>query len=787
MPTAVKNAREIIATIDDFRTLARKTKQELLPPQVGYAGQNIRFNEEYGSFEKRKSRAKYVDMATLGTSPITFADRYYKNSDSTKTLIIAYSTLLKIGDDDAGTFDTNIETGLTTGLRWKSLTFKDYWYGCNGTDNPRFYDGSNVEEMGSPQPDAVTVHSFSGTGLTGDYYYKITYLLNDYQEGSASDASAKMSPSNQGVKLTIPVSGNSRVTKRYLYRTKAGGSIYYFNQEIDNNTDTTVTDTTADTSLDTTILAPTDYGVPGAFKYMCLHKSRIFGFRIAGNLSRVIYSDLRSGTSYPDVFPANNYFDIIKDNGEEGTVIMEDNFGQLICMKPSAVVKISTDTDDPVGWSGFTDILSVHGCEAPYSAVKTHIGIIYLSRFAERRKRFMRWTGSSSEPVFEELEPILSSIRESRIGEVVGHYHNGCYYLAYTEPTTGNAYNDRLLIIDLATGAWIIDKKNIDCFSSWNSGTDEGELYTGTSDATGFVYREDTENQDLLIRYKSDIDLGTLTSNLTSGGTEESPTLSLNSGVTDDVGAKIVSTVTDIVSTLTGDEETVAPSGLYTSPVLEVNAKNLLYVYWTAAVGSYGTIYFYIRTGATEALCEAASWSGPYTSSGSDISAITAARYIQYKVRLSILGANVSNYADVVLSRGSSPDDYVIKITLGLGVLAESSIEMFYTSNWLDFGWLNPYFKRTRKHFHQVRIDFERTEESGTLTFGYYLDGSSTRTDKDFAFSTYATKGYAVYQFPIATFAKRIKYRLYHNDDIYSLKIKAVHWCFTAEPRGEIF
>lgn len=781
----VKNAREVIVTIDDFRTLARKTRGELLSPNIGNVAQNCRFTKEIGSIEKRYSRAKYSGMSSLGTARISFIDRYYKNSDSTRTLIVAYDTTLKKGNDTTGAF-TNIKTGLTAGLHWNSVTFKDLWYGCNGTDTNQVYDGTNVENMGVPVPTAPTFNAFTGTGLTGDYKYKITYFIDGYQEGNASTASATISPSNQQVTLNIPVSTNTRVTKRWLYRTTAGGSVYNFCKEIANNTDATVTDGVADGSLDTTITAPSDYGAPAAFTYMCLHKSRIFGLRSSGNLSRAIYSDIRSGTSYPDIFPVNNFFDVIKDNGEEGTVIVEDHFGQLIVMKPSAVIKINTETDDPVGWSGFSNIISVNGCIAPKSIAKTPYGLFYLSLYAEHKKRLVLWDGQSSKPVFEELEPVFSSIIGTRLAEVESIYYDGSLYISYTDPDGGNTFNDRVLIIDLITSSWVIDKKNVDCFSKWTAGTmDNGELYTGTSDTTGFIYREDTNIQDLVIRYKSEIDLGTLDSNLTSSGTEQAPVIGLNSGVSDDVGTKIVSTVLDTVSTLTDDQESVAPSGLYTSQVYEVNAKNLVNLYWTQQLGSNGIAQFWIRTGATEAATTAAAWSGPYsTASGSDISAVTANRYIQFKFKLFV--KDPFDFANVYLERGTSPNDYVVKMTFGLGSITETSIEMIYESSWMDFGWLDPRLKRARKCLRQTKIEFERATASGTLTYGYYLNGSSSRTDKNFSLATYASKGYCIYQYPFATYARNMKFRLYHADDTEDLKITAVHHIFTVEPVYQI-
>ncbi|MFH1318494.1 MAG: hypothetical protein ABIH71_05720, partial [Candidatus Omnitrophota bacterium] len=600
-----------------FRTLAQKTKGELLPPITGYSAQDLTFSVESGSMSKRKSRATYASMSTLGTLPIMFLDRFYRNSAATKQLICAYSTFLKLGDDVAGTF-SNIQTGLTADLRWKSLAFKNIWYGCNGTNSVQSYDGTTVNAAGVPTATVPTLAEGSATGITGTYRYKVSYVIDGYQEGTASSASDPITVSNKKVTVTIPVTSNTRGSARNIYRTTTGGSIYYFLATVSDNSSTTYTDSTADGSLDTTLTAPTDNAAPSAFKYMCLHKSRIFGARWTSYSSRIQYSNISSGISYPDIFPADNFFDVLQDNGEEITFIGEDNIGQLIIMKPSIIVKINTDTDDPVGWSGFTNGLSPNGCIAPYSAIKTSIGIIYLTRYAERKKRLMLWNGTLAQPIFEELEPILSGIVESKLTSITAHYQSGEYHLAYNDNSTGNDYNDKEIIIDLVSGSWTINKKNINCYSGWSSGStgttaaDSGEMYTGSSDTTGLIRWEDVTSSD--------------------------------------------------------------------------------------------------------------------------------------------------------------------------ATLTESVIELIYVSQWIDFGFLNPSYKEARKQFYHVRIDFERTTATGTLDFGYYLDNSTTITEKSFNFSDYASKGYIVYQFPIGTFGKNIKYRLFHDDDTAALKITSVSFCFSVEP-----
>ncbi len=787
-PIAVRDVPTYIATIENFRTLAQKTQDEIIQPNIGREAYNLRFDERYGSVEKRQNRSTYANMSSLGTAKLIGAYRYYKNSDNTKYQLVAYDTVLKVGNDITGAF-SNIKTGLVTDKHFTWITYKSLCFAFNGIDNNVVYDGSNCENMGVPIPTAPSgVDSGVAGNPNGAYKYKVSYEIDDYQEGTVSVASDTVTVVTNKITVTIPVSTNTRVTKRILYRTQASGTIYYYCATISNNTATTYTDDIADASLDTTITAPTDYGAPDPYKYSCLHGSRIFLGRNPTYKSRVIYCDVRSLTAYPDVFPANNYFDVLKDNGEELTFLGEDNYGQLVAMKPSAVVVVNTDTDDPVGWSGYNRVVSINGCISPYSAVKTNMGVIYLSRFGESKKRLMVWNGSSAQPIFEEIEPILSAIFDNRLENVVGYYHNNCYLLSYNDDSDENIYNNRLLIIDLMTGSWVIDYKNISCFCSWNSTNDWGELYTGSSDTVGLLLREDTDVSsqfDMIIDTKSELDAGTFDTACQSGGTQSAPTLAMIKATLDlQVGAQIVGSASGIVSTydVLTDNETVAPSCTYLSPVYEVNAKSLGNIFWKAVIGTGGHVRFWVRTGNTSATCQAADWEGPYSSSGESLSAVTPAKYIQYMCKLYV--EDTDNYAATYLWK----DEYMVKVTFGYGSALETAIAFEYISHWDDFGWLKSIFKRTRKRMRAVRIEFERDTASGTLTFGYYRDGGS-RVDKSFNFSdidsrtgrTYAAQGFVNYNFPLGVYFNKFKYRIYNND-VEDLLVKRVSFTLSPEP-----
>lgn len=94
----------------------------------------------------------------------------------------------------------------------------------------------------------------SGTGLTGDYQVKASFVVEGsdgqlYMESPLSPASAAITLSNTNIALTrIPKSGDT-ITKRRLYRTAAGGTEYFRWFDVDGNTVTSAANGLADAGL----------------------------------------------------------------------------------------------------------------------------------------------------------------------------------------------------------------------------------------------------------------------------------------------------------------------------------------------------------------------------------------------------------------------------------------------------------------------------------------------------------------------------------------------------------
>lgn len=135
----------------------------------------------------------------------------------------------------------------------------------------RTLDGQNDTPFTSYQPLAApgaltpTVSSASGV-LNGAYAYLVVWLTGNVDglgtihysgnQTAAGTASAVVNPADKEVDLSAIAIGPAGVVARELYRTKAGGSTFYYLDTIDDNVTTDYTDNAADSLLGSAI-APT--------------------------------------------------------------------------------------------------------------------------------------------------------------------------------------------------------------------------------------------------------------------------------------------------------------------------------------------------------------------------------------------------------------------------------------------------------------------------------------------------------------------------------------------------
>lgn len=114
----------------------------------------------------------------------------------------------------------------------------------------------------SALPAAPTANAQAGTGLgIGVYQYAIVFAKVGQLgfSGLGATTSVTTASGNQAVGLSNIPLGPAGTSGRLVYRTKVGGSTFFYVASIGNNTATTYIDTTADTSL-TALPNPAGFG-----------------------------------------------------------------------------------------------------------------------------------------------------------------------------------------------------------------------------------------------------------------------------------------------------------------------------------------------------------------------------------------------------------------------------------------------------------------------------------------------------------------------------------------------
>lgn len=137
---------------------------------------------------------------------------------------------------------------------------------------------SKLKAMGCPIPSSAPTAAESATAglLSGTYNYKVAYINTNGTYGNPCSSFGTATVTSKKIDLSsIPIGGASdAITKRVIYRTKAGGNAYYKLAVIHNNTTTTYVDDIPDTLL--TELMETDNYAPPISSILHIHKNIMF-------------------------------------------------------------------------------------------------------------------------------------------------------------------------------------------------------------------------------------------------------------------------------------------------------------------------------------------------------------------------------------------------------------------------------------------------------------------------------------------------------------------------------
>lgn len=397
----------------------------------------------------------------------------------------------------------------TVGERVGSAEYEDFIFFGNGTDVPIKYKDGEATRHGiySPNSSPTAGTAPTGTVLTGDYRYKVTWVNSNLVESDVSDATATFTAAGEDIRLTsIPVAPASYgVGSRRLYRTEAGGTSFLRLATISDNTTTTYDDGIAD--IDLGVAAPSDQGVPPNYRAIVYHQGRMFCIDPSDNF--VKYSEIGN----PYVFKALSFRRIGDATGDIPQALTVYDNAVVVGCKRSHWMIYMPDTDD----SNWVDvrIITQYGSKSPFCTFRYNNKIMFAAT-EDAGANFVGFSaieGNAVQPDVTILtrSTLSSDLKSSRIdtetddyldslaSDYTGIVHKKRAYITAAKGSSATE-NNRILFFDFSRENLM--KQQPFAWSPWSgiSAADftvyNNELYYGSALADGFVYMMNTSAYD---------------------------------------------------------------------------------------------------------------------------------------------------------------------------------------------------------------------------------------------------------------------------------------------------
>ena len=258
-----------------FNQVDEVTSPEKLPPQSLTWLTNAVLDNPIGAVTKRHGYSRYSQADTSGTVNNLFD---VKDVNDNNYFLANIGT--KLRKFISGTW-SDIKTSLTS-AKMRMAAFGENFFFTNDNEAPFYTDLTNTYDMEIDRP-IITGVSFTNNdvGVTSDYglIYYISYITSDGQESNVSlpiyIAFGSGSATKDITLNDLPVSSDSRVVSKKIYRSESKDFTNFYLLEIIDNDTTTYNDVVADDKLDTT--EAIEYkNTPQKSKFITTNNDRFF-------------------------------------------------------------------------------------------------------------------------------------------------------------------------------------------------------------------------------------------------------------------------------------------------------------------------------------------------------------------------------------------------------------------------------------------------------------------------------------------------------------------------------
>lgn len=450
--------------------------------------------------------ATRLGVAKLNTTSVGsfVCDGIYTRRANTgaETMVVFYGgTMWQLATT---TFSTvaSAQSVFTAGVRVAATQYENHMFMGNGSVVPYKYNGTDFTRHGIYAPTTTMTAGSGGAGniLAGDYVWKVTFVNSQVVEGDVGPGiTFTVSAGGGRVSFTsLPTAAQSwGVAARRVYRARVSGTVGTFQRvgEVSDNSTTTFVDNVADASLGAN--APTDNGVPPNYNATIYHANRVF-VNDAANPNFVWYSNLGEPYTY-----ASTNFDLFGDASTDlvkGFAIF-DNSLVVFCENSQWLWYMAST--DPADWRK-VQIRSSYGSNSPFAAVRFNNQVMFPALQNSKLAGFAAISGDSIQPSAtlltvsaagsdlqsDRIEPDIFQIQSTYIPNISAFVFKNRIFIAVTYGSN-QTQNNRIYVYDFSISN--LTKKN----PSWSAFTNlnaaqftvyAGNLYFGSSTATGFVY-----------------------------------------------------------------------------------------------------------------------------------------------------------------------------------------------------------------------------------------------------------------------------------------------------------
>lgn len=342
---------------------------------------------------------------------------------------------------------TGTAVNIITGLTQEYMHFNAYRGKCwiNGPTTQRKIDGTTGSTVGLERPTSAPAVVAATGSLTGSYAWKVTYVIESSgvrtYESNPSDVSASLSLSGQGATVTPAASADSRVNARYIYRTTASGSRYYYEGKISNNTAgaTYASGSISDAALAQNEEAETNHGVPEQAQICEGAGFRLFWLKN----NYLLWSELAKTDYYLEYQKSTNQTKLLQQGLGTGLKrVYNKNTGRddlYIFQKASISVLFSSDPNTPLYSISQTigceqqDAIAVYGNDVVFLSNQKTVCIIRDGRVIDISTRNIPTSMGK-----------LVTGTTARAAIVFDHYYALCM-----RDDTGKLYNNKVWVCDL--------------------------------------------------------------------------------------------------------------------------------------------------------------------------------------------------------------------------------------------------------------------------------------------------------------------------------------------------